>query len=152
MNGYTIMWIALLAAFLLTEICTAAVVSIWFAIGSLAAIALSLLDVHISIQIIAFVVVSVASLLLLRSYTRKRLISGASATNIDALIGTEGIVKEDIRNLEATGRVRLGAMEWSARSSSGDPIPAGTVVKVDKIEGVKVLVTPVPEKIKEEIL
>jgi len=39
--------------------------------------------------------------------------------------------------------VKLGGMEWSARSTSGDPIPAGIEVRVDRVEGVKVFVTPV---------
>ena len=48
-----------------------------------------------------------------------------------------------VENLTAAGQVKLGAMEWTARSTSGDPIAVGTRVKVDRIEGVKVFVTPV---------
>ena len=54
----------------------------------------------------------------------------------------------DIRNLEAKGQVKLGAMEWSARSTTGDPIPQGALVRVDRIEGAKVFVTPVQQEIK----
>ena len=53
----------------------------------------------------------------------------------------------EISNEKATGRVRLGAMEWTARSSAGQVIPEGTLVQVDKVEGVKVFVTPVDETI-----
>ena len=78
---------------------------------------------------------------LARKYLKK------TRTNVDSLPGTEGIVTEDIHNLEAVGRVKLGAMSWAARSTSGDPIPAGTVVRVDRIEGVRAFVTPVKENV-----
>ena len=60
----------------------------------------------------------------------------------DAIIGSQGYVVGDIDNISATGKVKLGAMEWTARSTDGSLIPAGTLVQVDKIEGVKVFVSP----------
>ena len=62
---------------------------------------------------------------------------------MDSVIGSEGLVTADIDNITALGQVKLGGMEWTARSTSGAPIPTGTLIKVDKIEGVKVFVTPV---------
>ena len=62
---------------------------------------------------------------------------------MDAIIGTVGTVTAAINNVAATGQVKLGAMEWTARSSSGEMIEVGTQIKVDRIEGVKVFVTPV---------
>ena len=60
-----------------------------------------------------------------------------------AVIGSRGYVTADIDNVSAVGKVKLGAMEWTARSTTGEKIPAGTLVQVDKIEGVKVFVTMV---------
>ena len=65
------------------------------------------------------------------------------ATNIDSVIGSEGYVTTPIDNVSAEGQVKLGAMYWTARSTSGEKIPAGTLVKADKIEGVKVYVSTV---------
>ena len=65
------------------------------------------------------------------------------ATNIDSVIGAYGLVTENIDNINGLGQVKLGGMYWTARSTSGEPIPVGTLVKVDRIEGVKVFVTPV---------
>ena len=62
---------------------------------------------------------------------------------MDAIVGSQGYVTADIDNISATGTVKLGAMEWTARSANGDPIPKGTLVKVEKIEGVKAFVTAV---------
>ena len=67
---------------------------------------------------------------------------------MEALVGTRGYVTSDIDNLTAVGQVKLGAMEWTARSTSGDPIPTGTKVKVDRIEGVKVFVSPAEVPVK----
>ena len=47
--------------------------------------------------------------------------------------------------MAASGQVKLGAMPWTARSTSGQPIPTGTRVRVDKVEGVKVYVSPAEE-------
>ena len=52
-----------------------------------------------------------------------------------------------IENITAVGQVKLNGMEWTARSTSGEPIPAGTIVKVDRIEGVKAFVSPVKEAV-----
>ena len=58
------------------------------------------------------------------------------------MIGAEGYVTEAIDNLSYTGRVKLGGITWAARSTSGAGIPVGTLVKVERIEGVKVFVSP----------
>ena len=67
-------------------------------------------------------------------------------TNVDSVIGTEGYVIEPIDNIAATGRVKLGSMDWTARSADGAVIPAGALVRVKQIEGVKAFVSQVKEK------
>ena len=71
---------------------------------------------------------------------------GLTATNIDAVIGSVGIVTADIDNVASSGQVKLNGMEWTARSTSDASIEAGTKIRVDKIEGVKVFVTPMEVK------
>ena len=86
-------------------------------------------------------------LALLWPLTKRFLNPRHTATNIDSVIGSEGYVTGAIDNMAATGQVKLGAMYWSARSTSGAAIPEGTLVKVDRIEGVKVFVSPVEETV-----
>ena len=86
---------------------------------------------------------AVLSLIALRPLFRKFIRPRLTATNVDSVIGTTGLVTASVDNITAVGQVKLGAMEWTARSTSGAPIPAGTLVKVDRIEGVKAFVTPV---------
>lgn len=143
MNMTVVFWFALLVVFLLAEAATVTMVSLWFAAGALAAMAVCLLHGGIWIQVIAFVVVSAVLLTLLRPIARKHFTPKLVKTNVDAVIGSRGFVTAAIDNVKAEGQVKLGAMVWTARSSTGDPIAEGTLIRADKIEGVKVFVSPV---------
>ena len=134
------LWSVLAVGFLILEGCTVAMVSLWFAIGAAAALVLSLLGAAFWIQIVVFLAVSGVLLALLRPMMRKYV--KITKTNVDSVVGMEGLVTEDIDNLAYQGQVKLGAMTWSARSSSGAPIAAGSRIKVDRVEGVKVFVSP----------
>ena len=144
MELVTIIWLGLLIAFLIVEAaCPIHLVSLWFAAGSLAALLTNWLHGPLWLQILLFVVVSAGLLLGLWPFTKKFLNPQVTATNIDSVIGSIGIVTAAIDNIEAHGQVKLNGMEWTARSTTGDPIAEHTRVRVDKIEGVKVFVTPV---------
>ena len=137
------LWLVLFALFVAVEASTVTVVSVWFALGSLAALLLAALNAQIWLQVVAFFLVSAVFLTLLRPVKRKYFTPRIQKTNADAVIGTVGVVTEDIDNIRAKGQIKLGAMEWTARSSTGEIILAGTQAKVDRIEGVKVYVTAV---------
>lgn len=149
MNWAAIVWLILMLVFLAVEGTTVSLVSIWFAVGALAAMIASLLGAQLWLQVLLFLAVSAILLACLRPLARKFIKPKVTATNIDSIIGSQGIVTADIDNLAAQGQVKLGAMEWSARSTSGESITVGTRIRVDKIEGVKVLVSPV--KIEEKV-
>lgn len=139
----TIIWLGVMVVFLIMEANTVSLVSIWFAAGSLAALIASLFHAPLWLQLTLFLVVTAASLTCLRPLVRKYFKPRIVRTNIDAVVDSQGYVTEDIDNIAAHGQVKLGAMEWTARSTTGERIPKGTLVKVDKIEGVKAFVTPV---------
>ena len=149
MNISAIVWLVMMVILILLEANTVSLVSIWFAAGALISIIASVLGAQIWLQIVVFFAVSVALLLLLRPMVRKHFNPKLQKTNVDAVIGAAGIVMADIDNVMATGTVKLGHMEWTARSTTGEIIEAGTQVTVDKIEGVKVFVTrvKVPETV-----
>ena len=142
MNWAALIWLGLTVAFLVAEAATVTVVALWFAAGALAAMAAALLGGGIFLQTGVFLAVSAVALTALRPLVRKYLTPKLTATNIDSVIGSVGIVTGTIDNLTATGQVKLNGMEWSARSSSGQTLEVGTKVRVDKIEGVKVFVSP----------
>lgn len=139
----TIVWLGILVVFLLIEANTVALVSVWFAAGALAALVTSLLGGALWLQMVLFFVVAAGLLACLRPLTRKYLKPKLTKTNVDAVVDSQGYVTTQVDNLSGQGQVKLGAMEWTARSSDGSIIPQGTLVKVDRVEGVKVFVTPV---------
>ena len=139
----TILWLGLVVLFLAVEGATVTMVSLWFAGGALAAMAVSALGGGYLLQAAVFLVVSAVLLALLRPIARKHFTPKLTKTNVDSVIGMEGYVTADIDNVAATGTVKLGAMEWTARSATGEKISTGTLVKVEKIEGVKAFVIPV---------
>lgn len=137
-------WLGLIVLFLIVEgACPIHLVSLWFAAGALVALIASLFSAPLWLQVTLFILVSVALLASLWALVRKFINPRITQTNVDAVIGSTGLVTVAIDNVSAVGQVKLGAMEWTARSASGDPIPEGTLVKVERIEGVKVIVSPV---------
>ena len=141
MDWMTLVWFGLLVFFLLLEGSTAAMVSVWFAGGALAAMIATVFTDALWLQITVFFVVSAVLLALLRPLARKLAQIKKTATNVDGVIGKTGVVLEDIYNLAPAGQVKLDAMIWTARSTTGEKIPVGTVVRVDRVEGVKLYVT-----------
>lgn len=142
-------WLGLVILFLIAEGATVSLVSLWFAAGAVVAMFAALLGAGVWLQTGLFLVVSGALLLMLRPIVRRYLVPKITPTNVDSLVGSTGLVTEAIDNVTASGQVKLGAMEWTARSTNGENIPQGALIRVDRIEGVKVYVTPVnvPEKI-----
>lgn len=145
---WKIVWTALLILFGIGEAITVGLTSIWFAAGSLAALIAALLNGPLWLQIALFIVVTVLCLLAVRPLASKYLNSKVEPTNADRVIGIETRVIEPIDNLQATGAVRINGMVWSARSEKDTPIAEGTLVRVLRIEGVKVYVEEVKEEVK----
>ena len=141
-------WFGLLVLFIIVEAGTVSMVSTWFAIGSLAALIVSLLGGEIWLQVLVFVAVSAVTLCLLRPMAKKYINGRITPTNVDALAGRICLCVTAIDNLASQGQVKIGDVEWSARSATGEPIPVGTQVRIDRVEGVKVYVTPVTVTVK----
>ena len=153
MNWYATVWMVLMVGFLIAEAaCPFHLVSIWFAIGSLVAGIVALLHGGIGLQIALFLVVSCGLLISMLPLVKKFIKPNIVKTNVESVIGTEGYVTEAIDNIAATGQVKLGGMYWTARSENGKNIEAGKLVKVERIEGVKVFVSPVNAEVTEEIV
>ena len=127
--------------FLLAEAATVTLVSIWFAAGALAAVVVALTGGGLGFQVTVFLLVAALMLISLRGVVRRYIRPKLVRTNVDAVIGTTGIVTTPINNVAALGQVKLSGMEWSARSTDGSHIPEGTLIRVDRVEGVKVFVS-----------
>ena len=148
MNTAAIIWLILMVGFLVIEAaCPIHLVSVWFAVGALVSAIVGQFGGGLWWQIGTFFVVSAGLLALLWPYVKKFLNPKVTKTNVDSIIGSEGYITEAVDNLNAVGRVKLGGMYWTARSTDGKPIAEGALVRVDRIEGVKAFVTEVKEEI-----
>ena len=138
-----LIWMGLLLFFGVGEALTVGLTSIWFAAGALAALICSLAGGNMALQIILFFVVSALSLAAFRPIVQKYINNKVEATNVDSIIGREVLVTEKISNLQAAGAVQVSGLTWSARSTDNSEIPVGTLVRIQRVEGVKVFVEKV---------
>ena len=141
MDTVEIVWAVLIVLFLIIEGATAGLTSIWFAAGAVAGLVLSLLGVGLVWQIVAFIVVTIVTLLLTRPLAIKYVSTKVQATNADRVIGQTGIVLEEVNNIAGTGSVKIGGKIWTARSEDGSEIAKETLVTGKKINGVTLVVS-----------
>lgn len=140
-------WLGLFVIFLVIEIITMGLTTIWFAGGALIAFLAAILGAGLGIQIGIFVVVSVILLLITRPIAMKYFNQERQKTGAELLIGQKALVLEDIDTLAAKGRVEVRGQEWSAKTDDPDgKIPKNTVVVVEGIQGVKLIVREGEEK------
>jgi len=135
-------WLIIAFVFAIIEAFTLGLTTIWFAGGAAAAVVVALLGFPILVQVVVFVVVSILLLVLTRPWAMKHFKSKLESTNIDAVIGKEAVVTQEISPFSA-GEAKLnGLISVALATDKNKTIPAGTAVKVDAVEGVKLIVTP----------
>ncbi|HJB28050.1 MAG TPA: NfeD family protein [Candidatus Blautia faecavium] len=136
-----IIWLAILAFFLVVEAITAGLATIWFAGGALAAAIAAYLGAEIWLQILLFLAVSIILLIFTRPLAVKYMSKDLEKTNVNSLIGKKAVVTQKIDNLAQTGQVKINDVEWLARSfSDEEKIPENTVVVIREIHGVTLYV------------
>ena len=143
---FAVYWLIALIVFLVIEAATLGLATIWFAGGALVALIAAMCGAGLGIQVASFLVVSLVLLIFTRPFAVRFLSKDTLKTNVDRVIGMEGVVTEEISNLVGTGKVSLGGNIWTARTENeGGTIPVDAVVAVLRVEGVKLIV-----KVKEK--
>jgi membrane protein implicated in regulation of membrane protease activity len=137
---WLIVWAVATVVFVAVELATYGLASIWFALGSLAALVAAALGGPVWLQFVLFAVVSVVTLLLTRPLAKKYVNSRKQPTNADRVIGSHALVTEPIDDLAGTGAVSVDGKIWTARTADGSKLPAGTEVTVREIRGVRLIV------------
>ena len=135
-------WLALIILLVVVEALTVQLVAVWFIAGGIVAFVLSLFAAPLWLQFGTFVVVSTVVLLLVRPLALKRARHEKIPTNADMSIGKTAVVIREIDNERGMGRVELDGQDWAAVSVTGEVIPVGHRVTVQRIEGVKLIVVP----------
>ncbi|MBR1508179.1 MAG: NfeD family protein [Eubacterium sp.] len=133
-------WIIVAGVALLIEAITTGLTSIWFTIGGFVAAVAAWLGAGLPVQIILFLVVSIALMLLVRPLAKKKVTGEVVPTNADSLIGRKLVVIEEVNNREKTGKAKVGDIDWTLRSLNGTVIPKDSIVVVKEIEGTKLQV------------
>ena len=136
-----LMWLIVLAVFLVIEAITVGLTTIWFAGGALAAAIAAGIGMGIMPQLLLFFCVSLVLLFFTRPAALKLMRKDTEKTNVEGLLGKKAVVIQKINNLAQTGQVRINDIEWMARTSDDSmTIPVGTVVVIKEIRGVKLIV------------
>ncbi len=150
MDIYQILWLILIVIFLVVEIATTALTTVWFAIGAALAFLASLVNAPYYLQIIIFVVSSIALLIGFFPFVKKKLGAKSYDTNVDSLVGKEAVITADIK-FNVIGQASVGGVIWSATGTSPEvEIPAGEVVKIERISGNKLIVKRSKDEAKED--
>lgn len=136
-----IVWLILLIVFLVVEILTVGLTSIWLAGGSLAAFVLCKLGAGLGLQITAFFIVSVVLMVFTRPFAKKYINSNRTKTNYEEVIGKLVKITEKVDNVNGTGTAVVNGQEWTARAkNAGEIFEPGAIVRVAEITGVKLIV------------
>ena len=136
----TAIWIAAMVVFGIVEAATAGLTSIWFVLGSAAGLITAICGGTVWLQVTLFFVVSIVALLATRPLVRKMMDKKITPTNADGVLGKEARVTETIDNTEPSGAVYVEGKTWSARSESGEILQEDTMVRIVRMEGVKLFV------------
>ena len=139
----TTFWLIVIVLFLVVEAATVGLVCIWFAVGSLAALLAAMCGAQLWLQIVLFLVVSAATLYFTRPLVKRYVNSKVEPTNADMVIGKECRVTETVDNIAGTGAVYVDGKTWTARTVDEEIIPEGQLVKAERIEGVKLIVSKI---------
>ena len=138
-------WLIVVVLLVILEASTLSLTCIWFAAGAAAALLTALLSLGFWPQLILFTAVSAICLSAVRPMALRHLNSKKTATNADRVIGKEALVIETIDNSRPAGQVRVDGQVWTARAADVHTvIAAGTAVRILQIQGVKLIVEPIP--------
>ena len=141
MVNMAVVWLIAMVVFLVVEAIVPGLISLWFAIGALAALIAAMLHAPIWLQVVWFLVVSVISLALTRPLAKKYVNARTQPTNADRILGKDCVVREPIDNVQGTGAVSVDGKIWTARmDTDGQTAGQGEIVVALRIEGVKLIV------------
>ena len=132
-------WLGIAAVAAVVEAISWGLITMWFVIGAIAAFAVAFFGGPVWLQLVVFLVVSVACLVLLRPVILKYRKHGEEHEATP--VGSNAVVVERIDNAAMTGRVETpDHMTWAALSADGTPIESGTQVRVVEQRSIKLVV------------
>jgi len=141
------LWLIIAIVFIGVELGTVTLTSIWFAAGAIAAMIVAMCNGSLVIQLIVFIVFTLALLFATRPLAKKFVNAKKATTNADRAVGQEVRVMERVSNLDQTGMAVVNGQEWTVRAEDDKTIiEQGELVRIVRISGVKLIV----ERVKED--
>lgn len=144
-----VIWLIIALVAGIAEAVTVTLVSVWFALGAVAAAIAAAFGLGTIAQVVIFLTVSLILMALTAPLCKKFRIGEKTPTNADRLIGCTGIITEDVDPLQGKGEVRVGGQTWSVQVRGDGRAKVGDNVIVDDIEGAH-LVVRLKDDIKNE--
>lgn len=142
-----LVWLVLTIVFIVLEMISVGLTSIWFAVGSLVSLIAAAFGASLGMQIALFLIVSVILLMATRPLAKKYLNANVYKSNADSLIGEKTIITQRVSNLDQTGKAVVKGQEWTVRTEDDkEIIEEGTMVEVIRISGVKLIVKSIKEE------
>ena len=141
MTGW-VLWVIAAGVFGVGEMLTTGFFLAPFALGAALAAAVDAAGLGGAASLVAFLLVSVLSMTVLRPIARSHLREPPQIrTGTSALVGKQAVVLERIANNEGVGCVRIDGEVWTARAFDDDQVyESGTRVEVVQIKGATALV------------
>ena len=136
-------WLFIVVLLIVIEVCTVNLVSIWFIASGIVSMIISIYFDNFLCQFAVFVIGGIILLLLTRKFLIDLLKVKSTDTNLDRVIGMEGVVREPI-DKNKVGEVKVDGKLWSATAK--EKIAEGENVLVERIDGVKLIVRKKDEK------
>ena len=147
MPNMILVWLIFTIVFIVVEMITVGLTSIWFAASSLLSLIAAALGAPFGVQLAIFLIVSIILLLVTRTWVKAYFNSNVEKTNADRLVGQKTIVTETVSNYDQTGKTVIQGLEWMVRAEDDkEIIEAGSMVEVNRISGVKLIVKSVKEE------
>lgn len=133
-------WIGVIVAAIVLEMLTDQLIAVWFMPSAIVCAILDLCGVPMPWQLLVFLLVSVAGIVLSRTLLKKWLRFTKTATNVEAVVGEKCVVTERIDNYAGCGQAKVRGQIWSARSIDDDEtFEAGEILRVVAVEGVRII-------------
>ena len=137
----TMYWLILMIVLLVIEAFTMGLTTIWFAAGCLVALVMGMAGLGQGVQIVSFLIASIVLLILTRPIAVRYFNRQTHKTNVDELVGKQGLVLEEIDTIRSTGLVEVKGQQWSAKTENPEGfIERQKIVVIERIEGVKLVV------------
>lgn len=140
MMPFIILWGILIITAIVVEVSTVTLTSIWFAIAAAIALLLAIFEIGPLWQVLTFIIVSSILLLATRPLAKRMNSKDVIHTNADKVIDMIGIVTKEIP-IGEIGEVKVNLELWRAISYENTPILIGEKVKINSLDGNKVLVS-----------